>query len=59
MNLYRRIERPWIERFKSLGDRIAAAAERTLQRLFTQKGSLIAIPVRVAARRRPDRSQPR
>jgi hypothetical protein len=54
--LHRRVERPWSERFKALGDRIAAAAERALQRVFSPKGALIPVPVRVVARRRPVRS---
>jgi hypothetical protein len=58
LSVHRRIDRPWAERFKSLGGRIAAAAERTLQGLFDNNGPLIPIPVRVADRRRLDRSRP-
>jgi hypothetical protein len=56
----RRIESKWTERLKSLGERIAVAIERSLQRAFNQEGSLVPIPVRIAVdRRRSDRSQTR
>ena len=53
-----RIGMPWTERLKSLVSRIVAAAERTLQGVFNQNRPLIPIPVRVADRRRLDRSRP-
>ena len=56
----RRIETKWTERPKSLGERIAAAIERSLQRAFNQEGPLVPIPVRIPVdRRRSDRTQPR
>jgi hypothetical protein len=55
---HRRIESKWTERLKSLGERIAVAIERSLQRAFGQEGSLA--PIRIPVdRRRSDRSQPR
>jgi hypothetical protein len=66
LNVHRRIERQWAERFKSLSGRIVVATERTLQRVFNKqrvfnnRGSLIPVPVRtVVGRRRIDQSQPR
>jgi hypothetical protein len=57
---HRRIESKWTERLKSLGERIAAAIERSLQRAFNHEGSLVPIPVRIPVdRRRSDRTQPR
>ena len=53
-------ESKWIERLKSLGERIAVAIERSLQRAFNQKELLIPIPVRIRVdRRRSHRSEPR
>jgi hypothetical protein len=48
----------WTARLKSLGDRVVAAAERALQGVLNQHGPLVPIPVRVADRRRLDRSRP-
>jgi hypothetical protein len=60
LSVPRRIGQPWSGRLKSLGGRIVAAAERTLQGMFNDNGPLIPIPVKVADwRRRLDRSQPR
>jgi hypothetical protein len=60
LSVHRRIERQWAERFKSLSGRIVGATERTLQRVFNNDVSLLAVPVRtVVGRRRIDRSQPR
>jgi hypothetical protein len=53
---HRRIESKWTERLKSLGERVAVAIERSLQR--AQEGSLVPILVRIPVdRRRSDRSQ--
>jgi hypothetical protein len=58
--LHRSIESKLTKRLKSLGERIAAAIERSLQRAFGQGESLVSIPVRIPVdRRRRDRSQPR
>ena len=57
---HRRIETKWTERLQSLGERIAGAIERGLQRAFNQKGSLVPIPVRIPVDpRRSNRFQPR
>jgi hypothetical protein len=56
-------ERRWVERIKSLKQirgLVVAATERTLQRAFSNDGSLIPVPVRtVADRRQLDRRRPR
>jgi hypothetical protein len=58
LRVHRRPEQRWAERFKSLCGRIIAAAERTLQDMFSNNGPLIPIPVKVVGRRRRlDRSQ--
>jgi hypothetical protein len=58
--LHRRIESKWTERLKSLGERIAAAIERSLPRAFDQQELLVPIPVRIPVDRQlSDRSQPR
>jgi hypothetical protein len=60
LSVHRRVERQWAERFKSLSGRIVVATERTLQRVFNNKGSLLPVPVRtVVSRRRIDPSQTR
>jgi hypothetical protein len=60
LSVHRRVERQCAERFKSLSGRIVGATERTLQRVFNNEDSLLAVPVRtVVGRRRIDRSQPR
>ena len=63
MNVRRRIERQWIEGIKSLrqiNSKIVAAAERTLQKISNNDGSLVPVPVRaVVDRRRLDQSRPR
>ena len=63
LSIYRRIERQWAERIKSLGQirgQVVTATDRTLQRVFNYKSSLIPIPVRtVAERRRLDQYRPR
>ena len=57
---HRRIESKWTERLKSLGERIAIAIERSLQRALNQKELLVPVPVKIPVdRRRRDRSQPR
>jgi hypothetical protein len=53
-----RLKRKWATRLKSLGGRIVDAAERALQGVLNQDGPLIPIPVKVADRRRLDRSRP-
>jgi hypothetical protein len=63
LSIHRDIERRWAERIKSLKQirgLVVAATERTLQRTFSNEGSLIPVPVRtVADRRQPDQSRPR
>jgi hypothetical protein len=63
LSFHRRIERQWAERMKSLKQihsQIVVAAERTLQRVFNNDGSLVPVPVRtVVDRRRLDRRRPR
>jgi hypothetical protein len=60
LSVHRRVERQWAERLKSLGSRIAVAAERAVRHVLNDERSLIPIPVRaVMDRRRVDRSQPR
>jgi hypothetical protein len=63
LSVHRRIERQWAERIKSLRQirgQIALAAERELQLLLNNEGSLILIPVRVVVDRpRLDQSLPR
>jgi len=60
LGVYRRIERQWAERIKSLSGQIVVATEQTLQRIFNNDGSLIPVPVRaVVDRRRLDRFRPR
>lgn len=56
--IHRRIKSKWTERLKSLGERIAVALERSLQRAFNHKGSLIPVKISVDRLQR-DRSQPR
>ena len=60
LNIHRDIERWWAGRIKSLKQirsLVVAATGRTLQRTFSNEGSLIPVPVRTAAdRRQPDRS---
>jgi hypothetical protein len=62
LSVHRRIERQWAERIKSVGQvhgQIVVATERTLQRVFNNKSSLIPVPVRrVVDRRRIDQPQP-
>ncbi len=57
LSVYRRVERQWAERIKSLSQ---VAIERMLQYLLNNEGSLIPVPARaVADRRRLDRFRPR
>ena len=62
-SFYRRIERQWVARIKSLSriyDQIVVAAVHKLQQAFSRDFSLILIPVRtVVGRRRLDRHYPR
>jgi hypothetical protein len=58
LSVHHRIKRKWAAGLKSLGGRIVDAAERALQGLLNQDRPLIPIPVRVADRRRLDRSRP-
>lgn len=62
-SFYRRVERSWAGRIKSLRQirgQIVVATERTLQRMFNRDGSLIPIPVRaVSDRQRRDRGRSR
>jgi hypothetical protein len=49
LSVHRRIERQWAERVNSLRQihgQIVVGTERTLQRVFNNKGSLIPVPVR-------------
>jgi hypothetical protein len=61
LSFHRRVERRLTELDNSLRgirDRIVAATERALQRLFGNEGSLVPIPVRAVVRpRRPDPSR--
>ena len=63
LSFYRRIERQWAERIKSLRKiygQIVAAAELALQRTFNNDGSLIPVPVRtVVGQRRRDQCRSR
>jgi hypothetical protein len=62
-SVHRRIQRQWAERIKSLRQirgQIVVAAGRTLQRAFSNEGSLIPVPVgTVVARGRLDQRRPR
>ena len=62
-SFHRRIERRWAQPMRSLGQihgKIVVAAERALQWVFGNNGSLIPIPVRAAVdRRRLEGSRPR
>jgi hypothetical protein len=52
LSVHRRIERQWAERIKPLRQihgQIVVGAERTLQRVFNNDGSLVPVPVRVVA----------
>jgi hypothetical protein len=63
LSVHRRIERQWAERVNSLRQihgQIVVGTERTLQRVFNNKGSLISIPVRaIVDRGQLDQSRPR
>jgi hypothetical protein len=63
LSVHRRIERQWAERINSLRQihgQIVVGTERTLQRVFNNKGSLISIPVRaIVDRGQLDQSRPR
>jgi hypothetical protein len=59
-SFHRRTESKWTERLQSLGERIAIAIERSLQRALNQKELLVPVPVKISVdQRRRDRSQPR
>ena len=63
LSVHRHIERQWAERVNSLRQihgQIVVGTERTLQRVFNNKGSLISIPVRaIVDRGQLDQSRPR
>jgi hypothetical protein len=63
LSVHRRIERQWAERISSqrqIHGQIVVGTERTLQRVFDNDGSLIAVPVRaIVDRRQLDQSRPR
>jgi hypothetical protein len=63
LSVHRRIERQWAERINSLTQihgQIVVGTERTLQRVFNNRGSLISIPVRaIVDRGQLDQSRPR
>jgi hypothetical protein len=62
LSFRRRIGRQWTERVNSLRDirdRMIAASERALRRLFGNEGALVPIPVKTTTRQRradPSRS---
>jgi hypothetical protein len=63
LSVHRRIEWQWAERINSsrqVRGQIVVGTERTLQRVFNNKGSLISIPVRaIVDRGQLDQSRPR
>jgi hypothetical protein len=55
LSVHRRIERQWAERISSqrqIHGQIVIGTERTLQRVFNNEDSLVAVPVRAIVDRR-------
>jgi hypothetical protein len=55
LSVYRRVERQWAERIKSVRrarDQVVAGTERTLQRVSSNDGALVAVPASAVVDRR-------